>query len=285
MNREWKQIAALTKENNHQFDPSFISLSIQKEEKPMNFQKFCFALLVFTTVIAIGPASAGSCSVATASGVWGYISSGFDSYGLPRTSVAQATVDNKGNLTGWVTVSDYGTIVTVPYTGTVSISKKCTGSFTLTFPDGSTRSENFVMDDNKKGYQHILTGGGVESGYASVQGPAVCGLTGKKQTFAVRLSGYYYLGNNGPVAIVGQETRDGKGNLSGTVTLNLNGMVDTQPFTGTYTENANCTGTEQIIVSGGYLPANFSYVVVNGGKEKLTIETDSNTVVSGTAQQ
>jgi len=245
----------------------------------MGLHKFCVALLVFTTLVAVGSASAGSCSLATAKGVWGYLSTGFDNYGLPKTVLAQATADGKGNLTGWATVNDYGTVVPVTYTGTYTIAKNCTGSWTLTFPDGSTLSNNYVMDDSKKGYQAIRTDGGVESAFAVVQGSAVCGMTGKKQTFAFNYPGTQI--GVGPVAFLGQTSFDGKGNISGTMDMSLQGTITTGvPFTGTYTENADCTGTVQI--SGG---GNFSYVVVNGGKEHLVIETDAGWTVSGTAQQ
>jgi hypothetical protein len=74
------------------------------------------------------------------------------------------------------------------------------------------------------------------------------------------------------------------GNLSGTETFSVNYVNTEASVTGTYTENANCTGTAQVTPSGGSA-VNFNTVVVSGGKELLMLETDSNTLLGGTAQQ
>jgi hypothetical protein len=60
--------------------------------------------------------------------------------------------------------------------------------------------------------------------------------------------------------------------------------VFTVPITGTYTENADCTGTAQITPQG-FSATNFATVVVNEGKELLLIETDTGTLVAGNAQE
>jgi len=46
----------------------------------------------------------------------------------------------------------------------------------------------------------------------------------------------------------------------------------------------DCRGTATITPKG-QSPLNFSFVVVDGGKEMLAIETDANTIVSGTLQR
>jgi len=56
------------------------------------------------------------------------------------------------------------------------------------------------------------------------------------------------------------------------------------PVTGTYTQNADCTGTAQITPKGS-ATTNFNTVAVNGGKQLLLIETDNNTLITGTAQE
>jgi hypothetical protein len=249
----------------------------------MNFQKLCFAVLVFTTMIAVGSASAGSCSDATLKGVYGFISSGFGGDGTPRALVGQATADGKGNLSGTVTKSKDGTILTITFTGTYSVAKNCTGSLTFIDQDGETRHVNFVFDNSKKGWQAIQTDSGrVNSGFALAEGAAVCGANGKKQTFAANLAGS--INGVGPVAYVEQVILDGKGNVSGNGTFSLDGAIYTVPITGTYTENADCTGTAQVTPSG-FSTANFNLVVVNVGKEILLIETDTNAIVSGNMQQ
>ena len=79
-------------------------------------------------------------------------------------------------------------------------------------------------------------------------------------------------------------TLDGKGNITGSGTFVVNGTFSSGTITGTYTENSDCLGTAQITPQG-LSTMNLNTVVVDGGKEWLVIETDSNTVVSGNLQQ
>ena len=245
----------------------------------MNFNKSCLVILMFATLIAVGSAAAASCSNATTKGVYGFIFAG-SAGGQPTTSVGQATFDGKGGVSVSQTQSVNGTIQTSSFTGTYSIAKNCTGTL-VDSENGATT--NFVLDDGNKGAQLILAiSGYVYSGFSLAEGTVTCGLTGKKQTFAANLTGTD--NGIGQAATVGQLILDGKGNVSGTGTFSLSGTIISDTITGTYTEDANCTGTAQITPSG-FSTLNFNFVVVNGGKELLLIETDSGTIVSGTAQQ
>jgi hypothetical protein len=240
----------------------------------MNFQKSCFATLVFAAMIAVGPASA-TCSNATLNGVWGYI---------VGAAVGQFTADGKGNLTnGSQTVSQNGVIETQTFTGTYSVLTNCTGRVTAKITGGGTVTANIVADDGNKGFQIIDTiSGKAAAGFSLAQGVVTCGLTGTKATFAANLIGKII--NTGAVAYVAQVILDGKGTVSGAGTFDVNGRIVTAPFTGTYTESANCTGTARFTPLG-FSPLNFHFVVVNAGKEILLLETDTNTVVGGYMQQ
>ena len=247
----------------------------------MNFLKMSSIVLLFVAIFAVGSASA-SCSDLTLTGVYGFIFSGLGGDGTPRAIVGQATADGKGNLSGTVTKSKDGTIVTFTFTGTYSVAKNCTGSVTFIDPD-ETRHVNFVFDNGNKDLQAVQTDSGrVISGFALAEGAAVCGENGKKQTFAANLRGS--VNGVGQVAYVEQVILDGKGNVSGKGTFSLDGTIHKVPITGTYTENADCTGSAQITPQG-FSTLNFNFVVVNVGKEILLIETDTNTIVSGTMQQ
>jgi hypothetical protein len=248
----------------------------------MNFQKFCFATLVFATMVAVGSVSAATCSNATLKGVSGTLDTGLKA-GQFETTLTQSTADGNGQLSGTATNSTNGTITMgITFTGTYSIAKNCTGSYTVTFQNGSTASGNFVLDNMNKGSQTIRTDSGfVKTGVILAQGAVVCGMTGKKQTFAANLVGA--INGIGPVASVSQVILDGKGNVFGNGTLSVNGTITSGPITGTYTENASCNGTAQI--TQGANTANFVFVVVNAGKEILMIQTDTGTTVSGTMQQ
>lgn len=54
-----------------------------------------------------------------------------------------------------------------------------------------------------------------------------------------------------------------------------------KPITGSYSVDANCKGT-LTITPKGESELNSSFVIVDCGKEMLAIETDADTVVSGT---
>ena len=57
-----------------------------------------------------------------------------------------------------------------------------------------------------------------------------------------------------------------------------------EPVTGSYTVAKNCRG-RAIITPKGRAEMHFSFVVVDGGNEMLAVETDADTVVSGTLQR
>jgi hypothetical protein len=248
----------------------------------MNFKKSCLSVLAFATIIAIGSASAANCTNASLKGVWGSLDAGFNN-GQPEATQTQVTFDGNGGLKGTITNSTNGTISTGSFTGAYSVSKNCSGFFTLNLPGGVTAHSNFALDLTEKGAQTIRADDGlVKTGFALAQGVVTCGLTGKKVTFAGNLAGT--MAAFGPIAGAGQVIFDGKGNISGTVTFDLAGGFDTVPIAGTYTENANCTGTAEFTPQG-FTTANFNIVVVNAGKEILIIETDAGSTVSGTLQK
>ena len=83
---------------------------------------------------------------------------------------------------------------------------------------------------------------------------------------------------------VGQVILNGKGKVSGSGYSSIAGSIHKGTLTGTYTEASDCTGTLQFTPPGGSL-SNFSFVVVNSGKELLVIETDNGTTVFGNSQQ
>ena len=57
-----------------------------------------------------------------------------------------------------------------------------------------------------------------------------------------------------------------------------------EPVTGSYTVGTDCRGTATITPKG-QPEMHFSFVVVDDGKEMLAVETDADTVVSGTLQR
>jgi hypothetical protein len=91
-----------------------------------------------------------------------------------------------------------------------------------------------------------------------------------------------------PLAFIGElkftANPSGEGEISGHVTGSENGAILTfadEPVTGFYRVAKDCTGTATIRPKG-QPEMHFSLVLVDDGKEMLVIETDANTVVSGT---
>jgi len=74
---------------------------------------------------------------------------------------------------------------------------------------------------------------------------------------------------------------DGQGNVSGSVTLNLAGSVLPATFTGTYTVNANCTGSYTIDFGPEFGIAHRNLVIVDAGKEVEFVGTDRDVVIGG----
>jgi hypothetical protein len=249
----------------------------------MRFCSLRLAAAVFAISVGVCSASAATCSNATFKGVYGLLGGGLDGSAQPDTGIGQLTADGAGSITGTGTKSKDGTILNYTFTGTYALSKNCTGTVTYLNQDGSIRHDSIVLDDANKGAQVIQTDSGrVQTGFALPEGTVTCGLTGKKATFAFNLTGIVV--GTGQVAYVGQATLDGTGKVSGSMTASLAGTIGSTSITGTYTEASNCTGTMQINASG-YPSSTYNFVVVNAGKEMLLIETDPNTITSGTMQQ
>lgn len=247
----------------------------------MHAPKLTLAILVFAA-IAIMPASA-ACSNATLKGAYGYyhVKPGG---GSAKGVVGQIIADGQGNLTVSWTLSANGAISTGSSIGTYSISNNCIGALTFVVEDLSPADFSVVFDNGAHGFQMIQTDSGTgQLGSGVAQGTVTCGLTGEKQSFATNLGGTLFA-NSAVEAIVGGLVLDGKGNIIGRETFSVDGVISQASVTGTYTQNADCTGTAQITPAGS-ATTNFNTVVVNGGKELLLIETDNNTLITGTAQE
>jgi hypothetical protein len=86
-----------------------------------------------------------------------------------------------------------------------------------------------------------------------------------------------------PRVVLGRETYDGKGNFTNTVMVNSNGTVTQLNDFGTYTVNADCTGTLFGKASGVTL----HFVLVDGGKEvyRLILQPPQGLVVFGISKK
>ena len=77
-----------------------------------------------------------------------------------------------------------------------------------------------------------------------------------------------------PRAGVGRYLIDGQGNLVGTVTINADGIVLRRPLVGTYTVDADCTGSIAItFIDAADGQATFDMVIDDDGREIRTVTT------------
>jgi hypothetical protein len=89
----------------------------------------------------------------------------------------------------------------------------------------------------------------------------------------------------GPIAGIGVTNYDGQGHATTTQTLNINGSGGIRTtVTETYTVNSDCTGSAVITQADGSL-THIDFVIVDHGKEILTLPTDPGLVITGTAKK
>jgi hypothetical protein len=249
----------------------------------MNSRILHKALLTVTAVLALGLAAWGQCSDANVAGKYGFEINGSAKNAQPISVEGYLVADGKGTFKAMENGSIGGTIFTnVPVTGTYSINPDCTGS-AIVRAKKAVNHFNLVVVSGGKSLQTVSAdAGNVETETVQAQGKATCTLAGVKGTFGIQASGMFL--TIGSVAFDGIFTLDGKGVIAGFESGSIAGSIFTlQPISGTYTVASNCTGTMAITVAKQ--TQHSSFVVTNGGKGLLLVETDANTVVSGFGQQ
>ena len=251
---------------------------------------FRMALLIVLTSFAFSSAAwATFCSNASLSGNYGLLTSGTAVTGLPVTSLIHFTFDPTTATFSSVEMSSHdGVITTTPNNGTYTVASNCIGRTTV---DESLHvgfvvtSTGFVSLNETAG--RTIEGPGVQ------QGSATCTNAGVEGHFGFEATGSFVAGApvTGPVAFIGELKLSVNATGDGVITGHVAGSEDgtifpfaEEPVTGTYSVNSDCSGTATITPEG-LSALNFSFVVVDGGKEMLALETDANTVVSGTLQQ
>ena len=132
--------------------------------------------------------------------------------------------------------------------------------------------------------------GATADGFGVKQGSPTCTNAGVAGSFGFEATGVVVAGApvTGPVALIGElqlrVNTSGDGVISGEMAGSEDGTIFSfaeAPVTGSYSVATDCTGTATITPQGRS-PLNFSFVVVDGGKEMLAIEMDADTVVSDT---
>jgi len=243
---------------------------------------FRIASLIVLATFAFSSASrAATCSNASLSGTYGFLHDGTDNNGTPASAaVSQITFDSTaGTFTGETTASHDGVVTTFSFSGIYAVASNCTGTGT---PTGATP---FSIVVTSTGFLAVHP---FSEGFAVKQGSPTCTNVGVKGSFGFEATGVFLAvaPATGAVAFIGElkltVNPSGEGVISGHVGGSEGDTTLTfAPVTGTYSVNSDCTGTATITPEG-QSPLNFSFVVVDCGKEILAIETDADTVVSGT---
>jgi hypothetical protein len=88
----------------------------------------------------------------------------------------------------------------------------------------------------------------------------------------------------GEFAIVGHFVSDGSGSVQGSAAQTVNGTISRGAITGTYTVEADCTGTASLTATGGN-KTTMNFVIVNGGADVFLLVVDPGIIESGTAKR
>jgi hypothetical protein len=109
-----------------------------------------------------------------------------------------------------------------------------------------------------------------------------CSLATIQGAYASRLSGMRMQpdGTIVEVANISRYLRDGQGNYSATTVENAGGTIAHLTTTGTYTVNADCTGTQEGVGATGAV-THYELVIANRGQSVELLRTDA-PVLSGT---
>jgi hypothetical protein len=244
---------------------------------------FRIARMIVLASFALGSTAwAATCSNASLSGAYGFLHLGTDSNGTPATAaVSQVTFDSTtGTFTGETTASHDGVIATDPLTGTYTVHWNCTGTGI------PAAGSPFSIAVTSSGFLalHLLS-----EGFAAKQGSPTCTNAGVKGSFGFETTGVILAGaDTGAVAFIGELNLtvdpSGEGVIYGHVASSEGGTFLTfaeEPVTGSYRVAPDCRGWATITPKGRS-EMHFGFVVVDGGNEMLAIETDADTVVSGT---
>jgi len=243
----------------------------------MTHKMFRIALTTVLASFALSSAAWATCSNASLSGTYGFLHDGTDSNGTPATAaVSQITFDSTtGTFTGETKASHDGVITTFSFTGTYKVASNCTG-------EGRPAGGNpfsFVVTSTGFLALHLFS-----EGFAVKQGSAACTNAGLKGKFAFETSGTLLA--TGAVAIIGElklrVNPSGEGVIRGRVATSEDGtFVTFEPVIGSYKVGTDCKG-RAVITPKGQSEMHFSFVVVDDENKMLAVETDSDTVVSGT---
>ena len=256
---------------------------------------------VVTPTVVHAQNSSGGCSAASLSGAYAFAAQGTlltSILGLPAPApwaeVARVDFNGAGSFSAIATVNVGGAALnSIPVAGKYTVNKDCTGSFRIPLNAQDTITEAVIVIGD--GQQFVLTH--TES-FAVVQGRGErmsnggCSLGSLSGPYSVSRQGTLVQSVLGlpapaPWGEVALADFDGAGGFSGTANVNIGGIAINGGFTGTYTIKPDCTGTVTVHPNPPYnaLVITEAIVLMHGGQQLITTDTDSVTVVQGRAER
>ena len=120
-------------------------------------RRISMTILTLLFIGLVPAAQAGQCSLAEASGKYGFTLNGvviLPTGAVPIAAVGRATIDSKGNMTGVEARSVGGSYADETLQGTLTVNPDCTGSVTATFYETGvlvrTSVLSIVFDDSQR---------------------------------------------------------------------------------------------------------------------------------------
>ncbi len=231
------------------------------------------------------------CSNHSLRGAYGFATDG-QAFGPSGTEFAEfasagrIVFDGQGNLAGHETESLNGAISEPTFSGTYSVLPDCSG--TAQIHNGQNASLRFMLVEGGQEVDVIDTDPGVvAAGQITRQQMTDCTMASFKGVYGFAGSGSVYGpgGELGDVAVFGRIEADGRGHTTESSNASFNGFQDADTQVGTYTVNADCTGTATSVHQRTGQVDHVMFVLVEGGTEAKFVVTDPGVVLAGTVDR
>ncbi len=213
----------------------------------------------------------------------------------PIVQVGYMTFDGYGTVSGEHDTSFGGGVIPHSDPGTYSVNPDCTTG-TIFFAYNGT-SLSFVITGGGEEIKLLYTSltpagmGAVTPGRLRRMGLTSCSsatLSGKSYGYSTHgligsgvSDAFPRVGGFVPFADDGQMSFLADGTVTGADNASISGLlIFGQQITGTYTVNADCTGTTNMTIGG--VDRSWHFVIVEGGNEVIFIGTPSGLVWTGT---
>ena len=210
---------------------------------------------------------------------------------IPSVQVGHLIFDGNGNFSGAHDTAAGGILAPHVDSGTYNVNSDCTTG-AISFATGIGFTMSIVITSGGQEIKYVsATTGGVSSGTLRLMADAPCSagiLNGNSYGYASHGlvaagngNGFPRVGGFVPFADAGQISFGADGSVSGVENVNFGGVVmPGQHVAGTYSVNADCTGTTTMTIAG--VDNSWHLVILQGGDQVIFVATPSGVVWAGT---